>query len=149
MADAWAPPPSPTGRRRSCCPTLGVGSHRLAVTYQGDGEHTSSSTSVDVRVRKVPSRLTTRVKPRRVATGKRARLRFDVTTATGVPAVGTVVVKVLRGKQRLHTLRVSAVRGMVRLPAQTRGGTYRVKVRYRGSATVQRGATTTRYRVVR
>lgn len=129
--------------------SLDVGSHVLTVTYAGTATHAPSTTSAVVRVTKVPARLRAKVVPGAVARGRRPKLRFTVTTVTGVPATGKVVVKVFRGKKRLLRRAVSASRKGVALPAQPRAGRYRVKVNYRGSTTVKRRAATTRYRVTR
>lgn len=116
--------------------TLAVGSHRITATYAGAGTVGGSSTTSAVVVVKAGvriARITVTKKPTHATKG---RARLVLSSSTGMPVGGKVVLKLRKGKHaRKVTTTVRNGVATVKLPKLAKGR-WKVTVDYRGTATL-------------
>lgn len=133
-----------------------AGTHRLALSHDGDSRLLGASRTVTLKVSKAPATITAKIKgktkkPVFKATKKTVTMTTKVTAAKGVAVSGKVAVKVSRvkttsrGKERLS--KVSTIRGKLSTAAvklslpkkmRSRAGTYRLTITYGGTGDVAR-----------
>jgi len=122
---------------------LGVGAHVVAVDYGGAAAVRAAVSYSTVTVAKARSKVSLRLKKKRVHRSAKARTRAVVkVTVPGAPVrvTGVVVVKA-RGTRRQVVALEPGVKGTakVRLTGFSRRGKVEVKVRYRGTTQVTAG----------
>jgi 5'-nucleotidase len=110
---------------------LPVGTNALAAEYSGDSEVNGSSATFSVTIEKASSTIAVKVKPKHPKKGHKVKLKITVAGANGVPATGTVTIK-LRGKTVTVTLKNG--KATAKLGKLAKGG--KATVTYGGDANV-------------
>ncbi|MFC6151031.1 MULTISPECIES: RCC1 domain-containing protein [Mumia] len=120
---------------------LGPGHHLLSVRYIGDATTTPSTFALRLNVAKANANVSAKVKTKRIV-AKKTKAKIAVTVrATGVRAVGTVVV--YQGKKKVGTARLkSNGTAVVTLKKLTKAGKTKLTIRYLGSSTVNKATKT-------
>lgn len=127
-------------------PTLPVGTHVLAVAYQGDEVFKPSTTTGRITVARATSTITGVVSPNPVKPAIAPKVTVQVATSTGFVTTGDVSVTVTRNNVLVATATgtldaTGAV--VVTLPKLSTVGTYKVELNYAGTASVTRSSSST------